>query len=206
MNNTNTGLLGRPRRTLLVLMVLVAGLLAPGLVLQPAQAVTYYSSVTFDKNPTNPLNSTLTLRVWYNQPGPITAYQKTWRAGSGNGSTNACTKRAGWLPNGSYSMTMLDNKTGTVRGDVLQLPDKNCGNGTYRTELFIHSETNTDGTQCAARSGEDRDCRWEGDADFSSWGCIKLRPADLATLFSTLRKYHGTQNGGRSPATLYVVS
>jgi hypothetical protein len=128
----------------------------------------------YDKNPSSPLNSTLT--AWVSVNGA--RHRISMRAGSGSGNTNDCTTNEGWLPNGTYSNNDSDsrshfthyNKTSgnsVVRGWVWSLGDKVCSNGSrYRTELFIHSQ----GT-----SG------WSN-SNYASAGCIKINQTDRSHL------------------------
>ncbi|MEU2170653.1 hypothetical protein ACH47V_31695 [Micromonospora chersina] len=147
----------------------------------PAHAATSGYFV-FNKNWTDPTNSTLTWYVSSDNGGA--AY--TWRAGSGLGSTDECYKDHGWLPNGWYSVKLHYQYDGSlIKGVAFQLSDKTCSNGSaQRTELFIHSEMDKDGTQ-----GSTEPRRWDGDSDFKSGGCIKLRPdaiKEAANLFDKI--------------------
>jgi hypothetical protein len=129
----------------------------------------------FYKNYSSPTNSSLIAYVSVSG----TRYQITQRAGSGNGTTNACVRNAGWLPDGGYNNSDSDsnshfsfyNKTWgntVVRGWVWDLGNKKCSNGTLRTELFVHSE----GT-----SG------WNNN-NYKSEGCIKINQTDRSHLAS----------------------
>lgn len=147
----------------------------------------------FNKNPSSPLNSSLT--AWVSVGG--TRYRISQRAGSGNGNTNDCTSNQGWLPNGFYDPDDSDtgstmkhyNKTWgstVVRGWVWELGAKTCSTGARkRTELFIHSQ----GT-----SG------WSN-SNYASQGCIKINQTDRAHL-------HNRWNAAYSKAKgfLQVVS
>jgi hypothetical protein len=94
-------------------------------------------------------------------------------AGSGNGTSNTCTSNAGWLPNGTYSPVTHRVKTDgkvVVRGNVWQLPNKQCNGGTtVRTELFIRSN-GIDGTP------------WDG--NYKTEGCIKISQNDRSRVVS----------------------
>ncbi|WP_268257067.1 L,D-transpeptidase family protein [Streptomyces capitiformicae] len=107
----------------------------------------------------------------------------SWRAGSGNGSTNPCKRNAGWLPNGTYKIKQFYNNhnggSRGVNGISWLLNDRKCHNGTPRTELFIHSEMLPNG-----RPGGSEPYRWDGNSDYKSNGCIKLRPSDIRELKS----------------------
>jgi len=100
-----------------------------------------------------------------------------WRAGTG--STTACNQVGrGWLPVGWYdTWGHWDNYDGLIKGRVFYLQDKRCGDGTLRTELFIHSEeTASNGQYCP--SGYDDPYCWESWIDYYSSGCIKLAHAN----------------------------
>ena len=123
--------------------------------------------------------STLTL-VW--QYGPDHYGTQAFRAGSGT-STNACWVGNGWLPTGYYDLHgHWDNYDGTIKGRVFYLQDKQCWNGTWRTQLFIHSEETASQGQYCPTAGDDPYC-WDADYDYYSDGCIKVsrasNPSDL---------------------------
>jgi hypothetical protein len=164
----------RASRLAALIAVLAATVLLAGST--PAHATYRYGRFTFDKNPADPTNSTLTWSV-YEDDSPIPVKQRVWRAGSGDGtSRDECAPNHGWLPSGWYTVTFHPRYDHTIKGVALQLDDKTCGNGKVRrTELFVHSEMNADGGQgCPA---EPR-C-WDGDRDYRSEGCIKLHPDDV---------------------------
>lgn len=54
---------------------------------------------------------------------------------------------------------------------------------TPRTEMFIHSEMNRDGSQ-----GKSEARRWDGAGDYKSNGCVKLSPSDITELFGLLNR------------------
>ncbi len=123
--------------------------------------------------------STLTL-VW--QYGPDHYGTQAFRAGSGT-STDACAVGNGWLPTGYYDLHgHWDNYDGTIKGRVFYLQDKQCWNGTWRTQLFIHSEETASQGQYCPTAGDDPYC-WDADYDYYSDGCIKVsragNPSDL---------------------------
>lgn len=168
---------------------------------QAAQAATvsplisgsYNGYFVFDKNPSDPTNSKLTWKLFdLNRPqGPVLIESKSWRAGSGNGETNACVRNEGWLPNGKYGGTLKMNYDGSkIKGIVFALDDKKCSNGTPRTELFIHSEMAKDHGQDGCAGSSDSPWCWEGNSDYKSAGCIKMKPADIANAASIFEKYY----------------
>ncbi|GAA3077231.1 hypothetical protein GCM10020000_73510 [Streptomyces olivoverticillatus] len=118
----------------------------------------------------------------------------TFRASSGM-VEKECRRGRGWLPDGTYTLghhhTAYD--ADLIKGYAIELGNKRCQNGTYRTELFIHSDMTRNG-----RQGTNGHQRWDGDGDYRSHGCIKLSPRDIRRLFRTLDR-----NGW--PRTLKVV-
>ncbi|GHC34789.1 L,D-transpeptidase [Streptomyces cinnamoneus] len=119
-----------------------------------------------------------------------------FRAGSGF-SDQECARGRGWLPDGTYTLgghhTAYNGNL--VKGYAIELGSKRCWDGTYRNELFIHSEMTRGGGR-----GVPEDQRWDGNADYHSHGCIKLRPEDIKSLFwilgregwpTTLKVTHG---------------
>ncbi|MFG3497508.1 L,D-transpeptidase family protein [Streptomyces sp. NPDC047928] len=167
---------------------------------QPAEAAkakspAYY--LKFDKNQNDPTNSRLHLM----KKGKTDTSVASWRAGSGNGSKDACAKSAGWLPNGNYDIG-FHSKTydgSAIKGYVIKLADKWCADKkAKRDDLFIHSEMWKDGSQ-GQKNGADSPWRWDGAGDYKSLGCIKLKPADIKALFAKL----GSTGW---PKTLKVVS
>ena len=147
-------------------------------VASPARA--YYT--WFDFHRVTNTGSTLTMN-WEPTPGHF--FSTSWRAGSGV-STDACWISHGWLPSGHYDLWgQYDHYDGSaVKGRVFRIQDKQCWNGTWRTQLLVHSEETADNTQYCPTSGDDPFC-WEGDSDYYSNGCIKLAhaqpyPSDIA--------------------------
>jgi hypothetical protein len=160
----------RPRNLVMLLAVVAA-------LGSPAAASGYYTYFEFARQ-TN-IASTLRM-VWQQQPGKFSSV--SWRAGSGT-STDACWIGHGWLPIGWYDLNgHWNNYDGTIKGRVFYLQNKQCWNGTWRTELFVHSEETADEGQYCPSPGDDPYC-WEGDFDYYSNGCIKVsragNPSDL---------------------------
>ena len=113
--------------------------------------------------------------------------QQAFRAGSGT-STNECYVGHGWLPAGWYDLHgQWDYFDGSaIKGRVFYLQNKPCWNGTWRTELFVHSEETAGQGQYCPTPYDDPFC-WEGDFDYYSSGCIKLSRAGSP---SDLRQVH----------------
>jgi hypothetical protein len=145
--------------------------------------------ITFDKNHDNPSNSTLTWKVVHQGDNGVwrVVEELSWRAGSGKlgrAGRNECAKGRGWLPNGRYRLRFhRDYQGNLIKGRAFRLDDKRCRNGTWRVQLFIHTEQGAGNTQCPNLAG-DQVCRWEFPQinDYKSAGCIKLAPEDLAEL------------------------
>jgi hypothetical protein len=107
----------------------------------------------------------------------------------GRGTTDACYKNHGWLPDGRYSLRQYDDyHASLINGRVFRLSDQRCASGTLRQQLFIHTEAGPGNTQCPDRPG-DQVCRWEYPKinDYTSHGCIKMSPAAILAL---TRDYH----------------
>ncbi|MFN8185917.1 MAG: hypothetical protein U0R69_02435 [Gaiellales bacterium] len=118
-----------------------------------------------------------------------------WRSGAGT-TTNECQINQGWLPSGWYSRNAVyHNYDAVIKGRAFWVQDKQCSNGTWRTELFIHSEeTVSQGQQCTSNP-DDPYC-WEGTNDYYSNGCIKLNHATQIGAAHT--HLHDTTKGGSS--------
>lgn len=180
----------------LVLVLLAALLLhAPGATAAAdQQAGSLRGVITVDKNWANPQRSRLTWRVYRHHDGTRSLVEtRSWRAGSGftKGSTDACRKNDGWLPDGHYRPRLHADYAGSlIEGRAVGLGAKRCANGTWRTDLFIHTEQGERNRQCPDRKG-DQVCRWEYPRinDYRSWGCIKLSPGDLPELFVAWRTH-----------------
>jgi len=153
-------------------------------------AVRRRAIIVFDKNQADPSSSTLTWKVVHqDRTGVWHVVEKlSWRAGSGmlgDVGRNECAKGQGWLPNGSYRLRFHRDYPGTlIKGRAFRLDDHTCRNGhTRRVALFIHTEQGAHNVQCPDLPGH-QPCRWELPEvnDYTSAGCIKLAPADLAEL------------------------
>lgn len=123
----------------------------------------------FDFQRVSNTNSSYTFS-WWDAYGRV--YYWTWRGGSGD-STDAC-----WVNHGNYN-----NYDGSaIKGRVWYWSDKPCWNGTWRTELFTHTEET---------AGQGQSCEpfcWDGANDYYSQGCIKIAyPGDINSVHS---KYH----------------
>lgn len=164
-----------------------------------------FTYLSYKKNKKDPSNSRLSL-VFVQRVNPDktrTWTVDTWRAGSGRGTAknkigrNACVSNVGWLPNGTYKIKGYHNNfDGRINGHVWQLQDMRCKNsgkkGTKRDALFIHSEMKPNG-----KPGKSEPERWDGNSDYVSEGCIKLKPADVRELKSYRSVYP-------KPSKLYV--
>ncbi|MFI0820135.1 hypothetical protein ACH4TX_34210 [Streptomyces sp. NPDC021098] len=121
----------------------------------------------------------------------------SWRAGSGNGSKDTCASNAGWLPNGTYEIQKFYNHhnggSRGINGISWWISDHKCHSGHARTELFIHSEMLPSGS-----AGSSEPYRWDGDSDYKSNGCVKLKPSDIRKLRSLYT------SASPKPTKLYV--
>lgn len=83
------------------------------------------------------------------------------RAGSGTGSTDRCYPFNGVLPSGIWGVKAhYENHTGDIQGIAWWIGDKQCQNGTWRTEMFIHTQNPFN--------------------NYLSNGCIKTNPKEIA--------------------------
>jgi hypothetical protein len=193
----------------------VVGLLtgALGALVAPADAqsrLRQRAIVTFDKNPDDPSSSTLTWKVVRRSADGSwrTVEQLSWRAGSGMlgaAGRNECAKGRGWLPDGSYRLRFHRDYAGNlIKGRTFRLDDHRCRNGRWRVQLFIHTEQGAHNTQCPDGPG-DQVCRWEFPEvnDYTSAGCIKLAPDDLAELSRHFLEFY--RAGVRYPKSRVVV-
>lgn len=170
-----------------------------------AAAAKSHTYLSYKKNKKDPSDSRLSfIYVQQTSPDRIRSWTvATWRAGSGRGTKhntigrNACQKNVGWLPNGTYKIEYFkSNFVGRINGLVWKLEDKACNTkkGTKpRDGLFIHSEMKSNGKQ-----GKTEPTRWDGNSDYVSEGCIKLKPADA----HKLKSYRSTSYP--KPTKLYV--
>ncbi|MEO5708812.1 MAG: hypothetical protein ABIQ59_03215 [Nocardioidaceae bacterium] len=178
------------------LLVALVALVASTTVVPPATASDVHREavITFHKNYANTFRSTLTWELFRVESGRRTSMQKlSWRAGAGyfRDSTDACRKNNGWLPDGTYQPRLARDYGGNlIKGRAIYLGQKQCANGTMRTDLFIHTEQGAGSRQCANRPG-DQVCRWEYPRinDYRSYGCIKLSPGDLHELYDAWRRW-----------------
>ncbi|MFC5959310.1 L,D-transpeptidase family protein [Streptomyces pratens] len=174
--------------------LMTAGVLTTTLVLAPAAAAggpaaagsgsggakaAAATTLVFDKNQGDPYNSKLSVY----QGRKLIA---TYRAGSGWGTRvkEDCVSSEGWMPNGNWKIRSktraYDGKA--IKGYAVYLQDMRCSKKTVtRTEMFIHSEMNRDGSQ-----GRTEPRRWDGAGDYKSNGCVKLNPTDIKKMFRLL--------------------
>jgi hypothetical protein len=149
-------------------------------------------------------SSPLTLATYYT--GGFSTSQ-TFRAGSGV-STDACWLDHGWLPPGWYDLKgHWDNYDADIKGRVFYLQNKQCWNGTWRSQLFIHSEETAAQGQYCPTAGDDPYC-WEGDTDYYSHGCIKIsrlgNPSDLRKLHDGWHAQSGDSRHGAFTVANFV--
>jgi hypothetical protein len=96
------------------------------------------------------------------------------------------------VPTGYYDLWgHWNNYDGKIAGRVFYLQNKPCWNGTWRTELFVHSEETAGQGQYCPTAGDDPYC-WEGPSDYYSNGCIKVSRAGYP---SDLRLVHDGWHG-----------
>jgi len=193
-----------PRTAAVLLALLLAATLLPGVLARSASAsaaqrseVRRYAVISFHKNYRNTLRSELVWTVYRVRDGHTTTLvEKHWRAGSGANrhATNSCRTNVGWLPNGWYRPRLYTDYPGNlIKGRAILLGRKACGDGTTRTDLFIHTEQGPRSVQCPDDVG-DQACRWEYPRinDYRSLGCIKLAPADMRELYDAWTRFFRT--------------
>ncbi|WP_431945416.1 L,D-transpeptidase family protein [Actinacidiphila sp. bgisy167] len=142
-----------------------------------AVTATTATALVYDKNQKNPADSRLSVYQG-------TRLMARYRAGSGTGSKDDCALTRGWIPNGNWRIKLKSRAYNgrLIKGYAVYLEDMRCSKGTAkRTEMFIHSEMNRDGSP-----GGRENRRWDGVGDYASWGCVKLRPADIKEMFRLL--------------------
>ncbi|WP_406341025.1 L,D-transpeptidase family protein [Streptomyces sp. NBC_00648] len=164
-----------------------------------AAASRSYTYLSFKINRKDTSNSRLSLvYVQVINPDKVRTYTvKTWRAGSGTGSTNSCLKNRGVLPSGDYKIRSFEaHKDGGphgIHGLAWYVGEHTCKpHGTNRDALFVHSEMLPNGKQ-----GRSEPYRWDGNSDYKSNGCIKLKPSDA-------RDLAGFRSTYPHPGKLYV--
>ncbi|MEV6548388.1 hypothetical protein AB0M57_06705 [Streptomyces sp. NPDC051597] len=164
-----------------------------------AAASRSYTYLSFKINKKDTSNSRLSLvYVQVVNPDKVRTYTvKTWRAGSGTGSTNSCLKNRGVLPKGDYRIRSFeahkDGGKGGIHGLAWYIGEHLCKpHGVKRDALFVHSEMLPNGKQ-----GKTEPYRWDGNSDYKSNGCIKLKPSDA-------RDLAGFRSNYPHPGKLYV--
>jgi hypothetical protein len=102
------------------------------------------------------------------------------RAGSGT-VPDECAVNFGWLPRGVYDVQSHEvGLEGSIGGYAWSLSDAQCYDGTFRTQLLIHSEMSADGGQ--DDSWEPHVWTWSDPDDYASFGCIKISYPDMLVL------------------------
>ncbi len=140
--------------------------------------------------------------------GTLRAYKNgsqytSMTAGSGlSNSYTPCQLNLGRLPNGWYGSGndhhKHDKNGAEIDGRVWGLQDKDCGSGTIRRELFIHTEETVSNGQYCPTTGDDKHC-WETAAwDYRSIGCVKISyPANgFPNSIGSLNSWWDSQIGG----------
>ncbi|MER8161867.1 L,D-transpeptidase [Streptomyces sp. NPDC094472] len=171
-----------------LLGAMIAGAVATTLALAPvataqepaeAPSAATATALVFDKNQDDPTDSRLSVyqgkKLW-----------ATYRAGSGLGIKDDCVPAKGWLPNGNWKIRLKSRTYNgqLIKGYAIYLQDMKCSKRTLtRTEMFIHSEMNRDGSQ-----GGSEPRRWDGASDYKSNGCAKLNPTDIKKMFRLLNR------------------
>ncbi|MEU5655611.1 L,D-transpeptidase [Streptomyces sp. NPDC047737] len=172
--------------------LMVMGSMATALALAPAAAVgapatdtqtavaAPATTLVFDKNRDTPSDS----RLLVYRGGKL---QASFRAGSGHGPRiqKDCALGEGWMPNGNWRIKLKDSRYNgrLIKGYAVYLEDMPCSRTAQRTEMFIHSEMNRDGSQ-----GKTEARRWDGTSDYASNGCVKLSPTDIGKMFRLLNR------------------
>ncbi|MGC4944944.1 L,D-transpeptidase [Streptomyces sp. DT224] len=165
----------------LITAALAATVVAPPSAAATAEAAAPATALVFDKNPKAPGDS----RLLVYRNGKLHA---AFRAGSGYGSqgTNDCAVGKGWIPNGNWRIKLKDTRYNgrLIKGYAVWLENMPCSTKrATRTEMFIHSEMNRDGSR-----GKTEARRWDGASDYRSNGCVKLNPTDIAKMFRLLNR------------------
>ena len=189
------------RMALLGAMAVLLSVMSPA---EPAMATpgwAFGNDMWFKPGTTN-INGTL--RAYKND-----AQYTSMTAGSGlSSSYTPCQTSLGRLPDGWYGSANghhIHNKNGTdIDGRVWGLEDKDCGNGTVRTALFIHTEETVNNLQSCPTSGDDPHCWETADWDYRSLGCVKISHPNngFPNSVGILNSWWDTQVGG-GHATYY---
>lgn len=179
----------RPRAavTLGTALAAVTVAMTPATAGTPRAAAEPAVKLVFDRNPADPTDSRLLLYRKESTKGTAKyRLEARYRAGSGTGVKDDCVTGKGWMPTGNWRIKLKSRTYDgqLVKGYAVYLEDMKCttGKGKKRTEMFIHSEMNRDGTQ----GGTERR-RWDGASDYKSNGCVKLRPEHIKDLFDRLK-------------------
>ena len=130
--------------------------------------------------------------------GPGLGAPMQLRAGSGT-VTDECLINFGWLPRGAYDVSAHDTDLeGDIAGYAWELSEHQCYDGTFRTDLLIHSEMSAEGGQ---------DPTWEPNVwtddnpdDYTSFGCIKVSYTDVLALEESYERV----DAAGYPAQLFV--
>lgn len=112
--------------------------------------------------------------------GDLLGQPITLRAGSGTVS-DECLINFGWMPRGVYDVQAHETALeGTIAGYAWQLSDQQCYDGTFRTNLLVHTEMAPGGGQ--DESWEPNAWTFDDPNDYASFGCIKVSYPDMLVL------------------------
>lgn len=173
-----------------------------GMVLLPTELAQARECHYFSFVKGTPNDSTL---IWHYRDGNGNcSLSASWRSGSGT-NTNACDDNDGWLPGGWYDTPFMtqDHQGVIIWGRAWRLTDKYCvGGNTLRDALFIHTEETHENKQ----DPTDEPHNWDGEGDYYSDGCIKLRHfADTNTTDGISGAHYSWHNKGPNPGHGYYT-
>lgn len=141
----------------LIRLVVLALVVAGSLLTETSSAGAQSYSWVYLRNGSDPTNGIFVVSP---SSPPI-----QFRGGSGT-VANECVVGSGFLPAGAYSVIQtFTNHAGVITGPAIYIGNKQCQNGTWRTELFVHGKF-----------------PWPGSPNgYYSNGCIKLSSGGTAS-------------------------
>ena len=149
-------------RRLTVLVLCVAGLAAVG-------AATASAGGFYYEKQGDPINGRIQGQCGYQC---VTSW---YRAGSGGNLPQSGCVKYNWLPNGTYNVRLhSDSYNLDIKGRVWYLSDYYCSATVTRDQLFVHTEETASNGQMCGSPYDERYC-WDGEGDYHSVGCIKVR-------------------------------